>query len=427
MDTKEKYCIIGAGPAGLAGAKNLIENNIPFDGYDAGKDVGGLWNINNPLSTMYESAHLISSKTMTEFKDFPMKNEVADYPSHTEMFNYFRDYAEHFGIKKHYTFETSVVKTEEKDGLWEITLDNGEKKLYKGLIIANGTLAHPNIPKFKGNFTGEIFHSKDYKNSDVFAGKKVLIIGAGNSGCDIAVDAIHRAKRTAISMRRGYHFVPKYVFGKPADTLGGLVNLPTSIKRVIDKRLLKLFTGDPQRVGFPEPDHKLYEAHPIVNSLIVYYAGHGDIDIKGDIDHFEGKTVYFKNGTQEDYDLILLATGYKLHYPFIDNEELNWKGASPHLYLNIFHPEKNNLFVLGMVEASGLGWEGRNEQAKLVAKFIKENEAGSNKAKAFVKKKQEPFERITGDVDYIKLDRMAYYVHKDTYRKKVVSEIKGLS
>ncbi|MCB0541302.1 MAG: NAD(P)/FAD-dependent oxidoreductase, partial [Bacteroidetes bacterium] len=146
MDTKEKYCIIGAGPAGLAGAKNLIENNIPFDGYDAGKDVGGLWNINNPLSTMYESAHLISSKTMTEFKDFPMKNEVADYPSHTEMFNYFKDYAEHFGIKKHYTFETSVIKTEEKNGLWEITLDNGEKKLYKGLIIANGTLAHPNIP-----------------------------------------------------------------------------------------------------------------------------------------------------------------------------------------------------------------------------------------------------------------------------------------
>ncbi|MEZ4928867.1 MAG: NAD(P)-binding domain-containing protein [Chitinophagales bacterium] len=364
MDTKEKYCIIGAGPAGLAGAKNLIENNIPFDGYDAGKDVGGLWNINNPLSTMYESAHLISSKTMTEFKDFPMKNEVADYPSHTEMFNYFKDYAEHFGIKKHYTFETSVIKTEEKNGLWEITLDNGEKKLYKGLIIANGTLAHPNIPTFKGNFTGEIFHSKDYKNSDVFAGKKVLIIGAGNSGCDIAVDAIHRAKRTAISMRRGYHFVPKYVFGKPADTLGGLVNLPTGLKRVIDKRLLKLFTGDPQRVGFPEPDHKLYEAHPIVNSLIVYYAGHGDIDIRGDIDHFEGKTVYFKNGTQEDYDLILLATGYKLYYPFIDNEELNWKGASPHLYLNIFHPEKNNLFVLGMVEASGLGWEGRNEQAK---------------------------------------------------------------
>lgn len=426
MDTKEKYCIIGAGPAGLAGAKNLLENNIPFDGYDAGKDVGGLWNINNPLSTMYESAHLISSKTMTEFKDFPMKKEVADYPSHAEMFNYFKDYAEYFGIKKHYTFETSVLKTEEKDGLWEITLDNGEKKLYKGLIIANGTLAHPNIPTFKGNFTGEMFHSKDYKSSDVFAGKKVLIIGAGNSGCDIAVDAIHRAKRTAISMRRGYHFVPKYVFGKPADTLGGLVNLPTGLKRMIDKRLLKLFTGDPQRVGFPTPDHKLYEAHPIVNSLIIYYAGHGDIDIKGDIDHLEGKTVHFKDGTQEDYDLILLATGYKLYYPFIENEALNWKGASPHLYLNIFHPEKNNLFILGMVEASGLGWEGRNEQAKLVAKFIKANETGNAKAQAFIKKKQEPFERITGDVDYIKLDRMAYYVHKDTYRKKVLSEIKGL-
>lgn len=292
MDTTDKYCIIGSGPAGLAGAKNLLENNIPFDGYDAGKDVGGLWNINNPLSTMYESAHLISSKKMTEFIDFPMKDEVADYPSHVEMFNYFKDYANHFGINKHYTFETSVTKTEEKNGLWEVTLSNGETKLYKGLIIANGTLAHPNMPQFKGSFIGELFHSKDYKSSDVFAGKKVLIVGAGNSGCDIAVDAIHRAKRVAISMRRGYHFVPKYVFGKPADTLGGLGNiLPTSIKRKIDERLLKLFTGDPQRVGFPKPDHKLYEAHPIVNSLVIYYAGHGDLDIKNDIDYFEGKTV----------------------------------------------------------------------------------------------------------------------------------------
>jgi hypothetical protein len=161
-------------------------------------------------------------------------------------------------------------------------------------------------------------------------------------------------------MRRGYHFVPKYVFGKPADTLGGLFQLPPFLKQHVDKRLLKLFTGDPQRVGFPEPDHKLYEAHPIVNSLVLYYAGHGDIDVKKDIDHFEGKTVHFLDGSQEDYDLILLATGYQLYYPFIEDQILNWEGAAPHLYLNIFHPERDNLFVLGMIEASGIGWEGRD-------------------------------------------------------------------
>jgi hypothetical protein len=426
MKTEEKYCIIGAGPAGLSGAKNLKDLGIPFDGYDAGKDVGGLWNIENPLSTMYESAHLISSKKMTEFKDFPMREDVADYPSHKEMCSYFKDYAKHFGLYDHFTFNTKVLRTVPVGDQWEVILDNGETKIYKGLIIANGTLSHPNIPEFKGKFEGEIFHSHQYKTSDVFAGKQVLIIGAGNSGCDIAIDAIHRAKKVSMSMRRGYHFVPKYVFGKPADTLGGLFKLPPALKQKVDKRLLKLFTGDPQRVGFPEPDHKLYEAHPIVNSLVLYYAGHGDIDVKKDIDRFEGKTVHFIDGSKEDYDLILLATGYKLYYPFIEDQLLNWEGAAPHLYLNIFHPEKDNLFVLGMIEASGIGWEGRNEMAKLVAKFIKANEAHSPKAEKFKAAKKAPYKRLTGGFNYIKLDRMAFYVHKDTYRKAILGGIKSL-
>lgn len=426
MKTEEKYCIIGAGPAGLSGAKNLKDHGIPFDGYDAGKDVGGLWNIENPLSTMYESAHLISSKKMTEFKDFPMRDEVADYPSHKEMCIYFKDYAKHFGLYDHYTFNTKVVKTEPKGDLWEVTLDNDEIKTYRGLIIANGTLAHPNIPTFKGEFTGEMFHSKEYKTADVFTGKRVLIIGAGNSGCDIAIDAIHRATKVSMSMRRGYHFVPKYVFGKPADTLGGLFQLPPYLKQKIDKRMLKWFTGDPQRVGFPEPDHKLYEAHPIVNSLVLYYAGHGDLDVKKDIDHFDGKTVHFIDGSKDEYDLILLATGYKLHYPFIDDEMLNWKGAAPHLYLNIFHPERDNLFILGMIEASGIGWEGRNEMAKLVAKFIKAKDEHSPKAEKFKAIKKKPYERLTGGFNYVKLDRMAFYVHKDTYRKAILKGIASL-
>lgn len=426
MSTKDKYCIIGAGPAGLAGAKNLKDLNIPFDGYEASSEVGGLWNINNEYSTMYESAHLISSKRMTEFKDFPMNDEVADYPSHRELFKYFNDYANKFGLKEHFTFSTKVVKTEPEGDFWNVTLDNGETLTYKGLIIANGTLSHPNIPTFKGSFSGEMFHSKEYKSAAVFEGKRVLIIGAGNSGCDIAVDAIHRAKKVSLGMRRGYHFVPKYVFGKPADTLGGLFKMPPAIKQKIDKTMLKWFTGDPQRVGFPEPDHKLYEAHPIVNSLVLYYAGHGDIDVKKDVDRLEGKTVHFIDGTSEEYDLILLATGYKLYYPFIEQNLLNWKGACPNLYLNIFHPEKNNLFVLGMIEASGIGWEGRNEQAKLVAKFIANKEKNSAKAQKFVAQKKEPFPSLNGGFNYIKLDRMAFYVHKDTYRAAVSKAIASL-
>jgi hypothetical protein len=162
-----------------------------------------------------------------------------------------------------------------------------------------------------------------------------------------------------------------------------------------------------------------------VNSLILHHLGHGDIRMKADIDCLDGNQVKFKDASAEDYDLILLATGYKLHYPFIDRKHLNWKGAAPHLYLNCFHPQYNNLFLMGMVEAAGLGWEGRYEQAELVARFIAAQ--GSRQADKFERIKSEPFPSMSGGAKYIELDRMAYYVNKATYRSTVKKHIKQLS
>ncbi len=411
----EKYALIGAGPAGLAGARNLQRMNIPFDGFEAHSEVGGLWDLANPRSTMYESAHLISSKKMTEFKEFPMPDNVPDYPSHTHLRDYFRSFARHFNLRQYYRFNTAVTKVEPLDNEWNVTLHHGEAQRYRGVLIANGTLSEPNIPNFKGEFTGELLHAALYKSATLFSGKRVLIIGAGNSGCDLVVDAVHHAKSTAISVRRGYHFVPKYMLGRPADSLGGMIKLPAGLKQKIDGALLKLFLGDPQKFGFPQPDHKLYESHPIVNSLILYYLGHGDIRVKPDISHFEGKSVCFIDGSREEFDLVLLATGYKLHYPFINKEQLNWNGAAPRLYLNAFHPERDNLFVLGMIEAAGIGWQGRYEQAELVARFIRACQNNSPEAQRFKQTKRAPLPNLSGGFRYLKLERMAYYVHKDSY------------
>jgi len=432
-DTRHKFALIGAGPMGLAMAKTLLEQGVEFQGFELAADVGGLWDIDAPLSTMYESAHLISSKTMTEFTDFPMGADVAEYPSHREMKRYFQDFARHYDLYRHYRFGTRVVSAVplgvDGEG-WKITWDNAdgstEDAVFAGLLIANGTLSEPNMPCFDGDFAGELIHASAYRHATQFAGKRVLIVGAGNSGCDIAVDAIHHGVSCEISMRRGYYFVPKYVFGKPADTLGGMIKLPMWLKRKVDGMILRWFVGMPEKYGFPKPDYALYESHPVVNSLILFHAGHGDLKVRPDIDRFDGNTVWFKDGTSGEYDMVLCATGYRLHYPFVDASLLNWQGDAPHLYLNCLHPERDDIAVLGMVEASGLGWQGRHEQAEMVARYVAGLRNGSEAAKALQTTKAGGFDRATGGMQYIDLPRMAYYVDKATYRNAVNRNIKTL-
>ncbi len=284
--------------------------------------------------------------------------------------------------------------------LWRITWSQhggpAQTAEFKGVVIANGTLAEPNMPRFEGQFDGELLHTSAYKNAELFKGKRVLVVGAGNSGCDIAVDAVHYARSVDLSVRRGYYFVPKYVFGKPADTLGGKFKMPPWLKQKVDSTVLQWFTGDPVRFGLPKPDYKMYESHPVVNSLVLHHMGHGDIHVKPDIARFEGHTVHFKDGRSQDYDLVLCATGYKLHYPFIDHSLLNWQGMAPQLYLNILSPRFDNLAVMGMIEASGMGWQGRYEQAELVARFFKAQSEGSPRAEALRQAKAGPPPDLSG-------------------------------
>jgi len=431
--TNHKYLIIGTGPCGISAVRSFSKNGIEFDCVELHSDLGGQWDIKNPMSTMYQSAHLISSKTVMQYDEFSMKEDTADYPHHSEMKKYFDGYSEKFALKKHIEFNTKVVSTERiANNQWKVVLEKEgktEERIYKGLVLANGIFSSPNLPKFKGQetFKGEIMHSSQYKAQGVFDGKRVLIIGAGNSGCDIAVDAVHRADKIDMSVRRGYYFVPKYLFGKPADVVGGKIKLPHKIDIAIKKKVLKTFTGDPVQFGFPNPDYELFESHPIVNSLILHHLGHGDLNIMSDADHIEGNTVHFKDGKSGDYDLILCATGYKLDWPFMERKHLNWDGRAPKLFINIFHPQYDDLFVLGMVEATGIGYQGRYDQANLVTQYIKNLEKDPSKINRFIQEKKLNQTDLTNKRNYLQLDRMAFYVDKDTYLNKLRSSIQELS
>lgn len=419
------YAIIGAGPMGLCTARQLQKHGIAYVGFELHSDVGGLWDIDNPHSTMYESAHLISSKGTTQFSEFPMRDEVAPYPHHSEMRRYFRDYAKHFDLYAHYQFNTRVLRIERQDKGWKLFSEKDgvtREWQFEGVLIANGTLHTPNLAQLPGAFDGEMLHSSQYRSADVFSGKRVLVVGCGNSACDITVDAVHRAASVDLSVRRGYYFLPKFLMGKPIDTFGGAVKLPRKLKQRIDGLLIRALVGKPSNYGLPDPDYKLYESHPVMNSLVLHHLAHGDIKPRRDVASINGKQVTFTDGEQAEYDLILQGTGYKLDYPFIERRHLNWpEGAgAPKLYLNVFHPEYDDLFMMGMVEASGLGWEGRAEQAELVALYIRQLQTDSQAAKAFQATKRERASlRLDGGYQYLELERMAYYVHKDTYRASI--------
>ena len=372
---------------------------------------------------MYESAHLISSRTTTEFAEFPM-DSTADYPEPPHASAVLPRLRRPVRADRAFRFDTKVTSLERADdGGWMLRADGPEGTIesrYAGVILANGTLAEPNVPAFRGEFTGELLHTSAYKNASQLAGKRVLIIGAGNSGCDIAVDAVHHAASVDMSVRRGYYFVPRYLFGRPSDTLNQGKPLPARIKQFVDKRVLQAFTGDPVRFGFPKPDYKLYESHPIVNTLILNHLGQGDLAIRPDVDRFDGRTVHFRDGSSGEYDMVLLATGYTLDYPFVARDELNWRGFCPRLYLNVFPPSFNGLYVMGMIEASGIGWQGRYEQAELIAEYLSALQRAPELAAQFRRRvTDEPWPDLTGGYHYLGLERMSYYVNKDAYRRAV--------
>ncbi len=418
LDFTTKYCVIGAGASGITAAKNLLALNIPCDVIEREDNVGGNWYFGKPNSSVYQSTHLISSKTMSAYTDFPIPDDYPDYLNHEQVLAYLRDYARHFNLYEHITFNTSVTQvTRDDDGCWLIALDNGETRRYRGLIIANGHHWDPKYPQFEGEFNGESLHSADYKTPDIFTDKRVLVIGSGNSGCDIAVDAVHRASKVFHSIRRSYHYIPKYIFGIPTDVFNELsvkMRTPLFIRRTFSNLLVRLVLGKPQQYGLPKPDHKLLESHPTVNSQLLYHIGHGDIVHKPNIKSLDGNHVHFEDNTTEEIDIIVYATGFNITFPFIESKYLNTQNGKPRLFIHIFHPEYDNLFVAGLIQPdSGQFWIV-DYQCQLIANFIRAQDTKPAKAAEFheIKAGEQPDIRggskLKTDRHYLEVDHFRY-------------------
>jgi hypothetical protein len=423
-----RYCIVGAGPCGLLAARAFKLAGIPYDQFERHSDVGGIWDIDNPGSSMYESAHFISSKYTSSFFGLPMPKDYPDYPDHRQLLKYIRDFAAAFDLRSSIRFNTAVKLAEPLgenacDG-WRVTTSCGESKIYKGVICANGVTWHPNLPSYPGleQFEGEVCHTVDYRSPSSLADKRVLIIGAGNSGVDIACDAARSAKSACISLRRGYHFVPKHLFGVPTDVfLSGQVTLPRGVAVPDDpSKMLAALVGDLTRYGLPAPDHKALESHPIMNTQILHYLAHGDLTCKGEIKQFTRSGVQFVDGSYEDFDRVLFATGYEYRIPYIDPALFTWKQGHPELYLNIFHRRLQGLCVVGFVEFASAGYQRFDEMAQMAAMdaYIRQSGVGLAEWTAL---KAEDCPNLRGTVNYIDSPRHANYVEVGVYRRTLAN------
>lgn len=414
--------VVGAGPSGLILAKQFAAKNVKFKVFERNSVVGGIWNIEAPNSPMYESAHFISSRTLSGFPGYPMPEDYPDYPSHKQIFEYIKAFSKEFQLEKHIQFDTSIDQAiQNVDGNWSIHLSDGSKIESRYLICANGVTWEPNKVSWDGDFNGEVKHSVNYRNADEFKGKRVLVVGAGNSGVDIACDASFAADQAFLSVRRGYHFMPKHVMGKPADVFDKEnPPLPFFIKQRITALLLRLINGDMTRYGLPKPDHKVFQTHPILNTQILHYLGHGDCIAKGDVKRLDGDEVVFVDGSREKIDLIITATGYQHCVPYLEEGVIDFKGGRPDLYLNIFSRKHDNLAVLGFIEFASAAYDNFTKMAELIVEDV----VNKNPKLKEMKKNHDP--DLQGGHNYLRTKRNANYVDTQTYLNALVEVKKTL-
>jgi len=350
-------CVIGAGPSGLAMARALKRAGVAFQVFERNPGVGGIWDPGHPGSPMYDSAHFISSRLapMSSFRGFPFPDSAATYPSHAQVLAYLQDFAVREDLLAHIRLGVAVERAVPADHGWTVAA-GGETHRFSALICASGVLWDPVRPQLPGEatFGGVVRHSVTYRSADELRGKRVLVVGAGNSAVDIASDAARSARSVGLSMRRGYWFVPKFVGGEPSDMFFRRAQaLPSWASPPDAVALLNLLVGPPEAYGLPTPDHPPFASHPIMNSEVLGHLGHGRIRPRAAISDLGPGTVTFADGKVDEVDEIILATGYRASTPFLPEGVFDYgQGLRPQLFMRLFHRGRRDLYGLGFIETN---------------------------------------------------------------------------
>jgi hypothetical protein len=372
-------CVIGAGLSGLVSIKALGDLGVPHTCLEASDDVGGNWYFRNPngRSSAYRSLHIDTSKTAVSFADFPMDDRYPDFPHHTEIHRFLREYCDRFALRDRIRFQTRVQRAERlPGGGWRIVTDDVGEQRFDALLVCNGHHWDPSYPSFPGEFGGATLHSHHYIDPSEpldLRDQRVLVVGIGNSGVDIVSELSRKgvAERVFLSTRSGAWVIPKYIFGRPIDqVLRTIPWLPMSLQRRVARVLPRLVSGRMEDFGLPTPNHKFLEAHPTVSSELLLRLGSGDAVAKPDVDELLGDRVRFADGSVEPIDVIVFATGYKISFPFFDPDFISAPGNVLPLYKRMFKPGIDDLAFIGLGQAIPTIFPFAECQSKLAARWL---------------------------------------------------------
>jgi dimethylaniline monooxygenase (N-oxide forming) len=355
-----RACIIGAGSSGIAAAKALYLAGVPFDWFERGTAIGGNWLFDNPngTSACYETLEINTSAPRMAFSDFPMPVDYPSYARHDQVHAYFESYVDHFGIRDKVTFSTNVDKVVPRaGGGWTVHTsgpDGVQVREYGAVLVANGHHWDPRWPEpsYPGHFSGEQLHAHDYRSGDQLDGRDVVVVGAGNSAMDIAVEGSYRANKVALSIRRGQWVMRKHLFGKPSDQIilpGWMPWWATALRLQIGA----IASGGLARYGLPKPPHRPGQSHPVQSDRIRDRLAAGRVAVRPGIERFDGDRVVFVDGTSTTADLIVWATGYRVSFPFFDEALLSARDNELPLWKRAVHPDLPGLYFIGLVQPVG--------------------------------------------------------------------------
>lgn len=350
--------MIGAGVAGLATCQALRARGIEFDCFEAADDVGGLWHFDGSEAPTpaYRSVHTISSRRTFGFRCFPMPGDYPDFPDQRQVMAYLRHYADYFDLRRSIGFGARVTSAERlPGGGWRIEAEGKEPRCYDVLLAASGHLTEPVYPHFPGSFDGVAIHARDYIDPMEpldFRGRRVLVVGIGNTAVDVASELSRVAESVILSTRSSAWVVPKYTVGMPSDRIFRLLMpaLPLRPQLLVAGKVLRLLSGAPTRYGLPAPSHRFLEHHPTLSSELLLRLGHGDILARPNVAELCGDRVRFTDGSEERIDALVYATGYRTALPYLDPAIFAPVDGNLPLYLRIFKPGTEDLAFIGFAE-----------------------------------------------------------------------------